>query len=241
MKTPIIILVRPQMGENIGAAARAMMNFGLKDLRLVAPRDGWPNPKAHEMSAHAEHIIEQTKVFDTLADALADCQIALAASARRRDMEIRYYFPETAAQAFAEQNIISAYVFGPENNGLSNEDVALCNGVVTIPTHPDNKSLNIAQSVGVLAYTWFRAMQGEQKPVEVGEDVELAAQDSLHKLYDYLDGELDARGFYKTENLKPKMQTNLRALLGRMIITKQEVQTLWGVIATLTRNQNQSK
>ncbi len=235
MQPPIIILVRPQMGENIGAAARAMMNFGLKELRLVAPRDGWPNPKAHEMSAHAEHIIEQAKVFETLADALAECQVAFAASARRRDMEIRYYFPETAAQIFVQEDVVSAYVFGPENNGLANEDIALCNGVVTIPTHPDNKSLNIAQSVGVLAYTWFRASQGEQKPLEVGEGVELASQDSLQKLYDYLDGELNVRGFYKTENLRPKMQMNLRALLGRMVITKQEIQTLWGVIATLTR------
>ena len=100
MHPPIIILVRPQMGENIGAAARAMMNFGLKELRLVAPRDGWPNPKAHEMSAHAEHIIEQARVFETLAQALADCQMALAASARRRDMELQYfYYPESIVTA----------------------------------------------------------------------------------------------------------------------------------------------
>lgn len=232
---PCVVLVRSQMGENIGAAARAMMNFGLKELRLVAPRDGWPNAKALEMSAHATHIIEQATVFDSLAEAVADCTLVIAASARRRDLAMRYLEPVAAAQEMVAQSHRAAWVFGPENNGLSNEDVAHCNAVVTIPTHPDNSSLNIAQSVGILAYETFKASGAHAREPENAEAP--ASHDSVQKLIAVLDEALDARGFYKTAELKPKMQQTIRAMLGRMVMSQQEVQVLWGMMMTLLKRE----
>ena len=230
MSAPAIILVRPQMGENIGAAARAMMNFGLSDLRLVAPRDGWPNEKALEMSAHATHIIENAKVFDSLHTALSDCQVALAATARSRQLRLPSYLPPEAVDQM--QNVRSAFVFGPENNGLSNDDVALCHGIVSIPTHPDNASLNIAQSVVLLAYHCFVGREFLQQP---SNEDELAEAKDVDALFSHLDAELTQRSFYKTELHKPIMQRNLRALLGRARLSVHEVKTLRGVIAVLAR------
>jgi tRNA/rRNA methyltransferase len=231
MPAPSVVLVRPQMGENIGAAARAMMNFGLSDLRLVAPRDGWPNAKAAEMAAHATHIIEQARVYDSLQTALADRQVAMAATARSRQMYLPAFLPDQAVEQMRSAR--AAFVFGPENNGLSNEDVALCQGIVTIPTHPDNASLNIAQSVVLLAYQWF--VMARASSCAVKSDELLADNASVEALFTHLDAELEQRKFYKTEQLKPLMQRNLRALLSRASLSVQEVKTLRGVITVLTR------
>jgi tRNA/rRNA methyltransferase len=160
---PAIVMVRPQMGENIGAVARAMMNFGLSDLRLVRPRDGWPNPKAHEMAAHADYLIEQARVYDSLANALADRQYVLAATARSRVMTLPDFAPEsgmTSLRQHAAAGEATALVLGPESTGLTNEDMAWAHGIVSIPTDPANVSLNVAQAFVVLAYQWFVAGQG---------------------------------------------------------------------------------
>lgn len=230
---PSIILVRPQMGENIGAAARAMLNFGLHDLRLVAPRDGWPNAKAVKMSAHAKAIIEQAQIFDNLSAALADKQIAYAATARPRDLAIKIFSPVDAAEKLRQTpEFTSALVFGPENCGLNNEDIIACNAVVTIPTNPQNSSLNIAQSVVLLAYEWFKTANIAPEKVP-----EPATFSEIEGLFSHLDGELDKKGFYKTPDLKPMMQQNLRAMLARSGFTLQEVRTLRGAIRALTANR----
>lgn len=160
---PIVLLDKPQMGENIGAVARAMMNFGMSELRLVNPRDGWPNPKAHEMSANADWIIEAATVYSTFAEALADCHYAIASTARQRDMTIESYAPSEAAAILAQRARAgekAAIILGGERSGLANEDIAHCQAVCTIPTDPRMSSLNLAQSMVILGYEWWLAREG---------------------------------------------------------------------------------
>lgn len=234
-QTPAIVLVRPQMGENIGAAARAMMNFGLKDLRLVAPRDGWPNAKALEMSAHAGHIIEQATLYDVLEEAVADMHVVLAATTRSRQLRMPVYTPEQAVEQMMSMR--AAFVFGPENNGLSNDDISRCHGIVTIPTHAENPSLNIAQSVVLLAYQWFvRSQNGSILKA----DTDRASHAEVTLLCDHLECALDARNFYKTEDLKAVAQRNLRVLFARSGLSVQEVKMLRGAIQALTQ-RNEKK
>ena len=149
MRAPVIILVNPQMGENIGAVARAMGNFGLSELRLVAPRDGWPNPRANNVAAGAEHVLAAAKVYPDFASALEGVHLAYATTARPRDMEKKMVEPEMAAKemaTYAHADQLCAMVFGPERTGMENEDICLCDVIVSIPTSPDYRSLNIAQS-----------------------------------------------------------------------------------------------
>lgn len=225
---PSVILVRPQMGENIGAAARAMMNFGLSDLRIVAPRDGWPNAKALEMSANAVHIVEQASLYDTLEEALRDIQVALAATTRSRQLRLPVYTPEQAVENM--DSFRTAFVFGQENNGLSNEDVALCHGIVTIPTHPNNPSLNIAQSVVLLAYQWFAKHHSVSTKIECADR---ASHEEIFHLIKHLDDALDARNFYKTPELKATTKRNLSAIFLRSELSVSEVKMLRGAISIL--------
>jgi tRNA/rRNA methyltransferase len=231
---PCVVLVRPQMGENIGAAARAMMNFGLADLRLVAPRDGWPNDKALEMSAHASSIIEHAKVVDTLQEAIADRQYSFAATARSRQLRLPCYTPMTLQPLCVNQKV--AWVFGPENNGLSNEDVAYCQGIVSIPTHTDNASLNIAQSVVILGYQWFIGTCYDVHPSDVSLSEGSASAGEVEKLFLQLDAALASRHFYKTSELQPVTQRNLRTILSRAQLSSNEVKLLHGVISVLQRS-----
>jgi tRNA/rRNA methyltransferase len=225
---PIFVLVKPQMGENIGATARAMHNFGIKELRIVAPRDGWPNPKALDMAANAKEITEKAEIFDDLESAIADCQYVLATSARRRDINKPGYAPEQATQ---QQKGKTAILFGPERSGLTNEDVALADALIHIPVSPDNPSLNIAQAAVIIAYNWFQA--------EVIENIEemqdLADKEALHGMFDHLEQSLDKSGFFKTNELKSTMWRNIRAMFQRAELSPQEVQTLRGIISALTR------
>ncbi len=231
---PCIVLVRPQMGENIGAAARAMMNFGLHELRLVAPRDGWPNPKAHEMAAHADTIIEQARVFETLEDALDDRQFTLASSARPRQMTIP---AEEAPQAVAILNHHyalaekTALVFGPERSGLHNDDLACCHLVATIPTHPDNASLNIAQSVVILCYHWWLASR-EISPASMDEPETATARD-IEAFYEHLAESLDEKGYFNPKQKEDGMRRSLKSMLHRSRLTRQEVRTWRGIIRAL--------
>lgn len=220
------------MGENIGAAARAMKNFGLRDMRLVAPRDGWPNAKAVEMAAHAADVIEQAKLFATTQDAVADLQCVYATTARERYMEKPMTSPRTLFADAAQAAMRCGILFGPERSGLSNEDVALADAILSIPVHPDYASLNLAQAVGLVAYEWFQ--QGAELHMATVARSELASKGELQSLFDHLEGELDARGFWKAEGKKPIMWRNIRNMLQRVPFSAQELRTFRGIIRCLT-------
>ena len=163
---PVIVLVRPQLGQNIGKAARAMLNFGLTEMRLVAPRDGWPNPDAGPAASGADVVLERAQVFDTVAEAIADCSMVFASTVRRRDLVMPVLGPDEMADAIAASPERSAILFGPERSGLETEDVALANAIVTVPINPDFGSLNLAQAVILLAYEWSRRSALAQPPAK---------------------------------------------------------------------------
>ncbi|HNN56016.1 MAG TPA: RNA methyltransferase, partial [Novosphingobium sp.] len=176
-RKPVIVLVRPQLGENIGKAARAMLNFGLAELRLVAPRDGWPNPSAGPAAAGADVVLERAEVFETLADAVADCAHVYATTVRKRGVTKPVLTPEQAARLVRSEPGRSAYVFGPERSGLETDDVALARAIVTVPINPEFGSLNLAQAVILLAYEWSKQAELEQPTIE--ELLPPAPQDEL--------------------------------------------------------------
>ncbi len=228
---PAFVLVRPQIGENIGAAARAMWNFGLRGMRLVAPRDGWPNPAAVAMASGAGGLLDEARLFVTTTEAVADCGTVYATTARAREMTKRVLTPE-AAMAEARDIVAGggkvAVLFGPERAGLSNEDVVLAEAIVTVPVNPAFASLNLAQSVLLTAYEWRR--QGEQVARKAPER---AASDDVGRLLDHLTDELDAAGFFWPEHKRASMVANLQNLFRRAPLTDQEVRTLRGVVRAL--------
>ena len=226
---PAIVLVRPQLGENIGMAARAMLNCGLDDLRLVAPRDGWPNPAAQAAAAGADAVIENARVFDTAAEAVADLQIVLAATARRRDVEKLVHDPRGAARLLRDSGARTGVLFGPERSGLDNDEVGLAAGIIEAPLNPAFPSLNLAQAVFLVAWEWRMAGPPPVPPPPS----ELASAEAFEGFWQHLDGALDAAGYYREPKLKPTVQRNLRAIFARAGLTGQEVRTLRGVIARL--------
>ena len=236
MTSPAIILVRPQMGENIGAAARAMANFGLGDLRLVAPRDGWPNPKASDTAGKALNIIDDASVHGDVPAALADCSFVLATTARERAMslpvmEVRAAMAELHMRAARGEKC--AVMFGPERTGLENEDMALADAVVTIPVAPEFASLNVGQAVVVCAYEWFQAVASQQVPV-ISEDVmEVASREHLAGLLGQLEAALDAVNFWRVPEKKDIMWRNIRTTLVRAGMSEQEIATWRGVVKAL--------
>lgn len=233
---PVIILVRPQMGENIGAAARAMRNCGVSTMRLVAPRDGWPNPKAVASASGADDVIEQAALFDSTSAAIADLNFVIATTARQRDMVKTIFTPEAAAteihtRAAAGQRC--GILFGPERTGLLNDDVPLADAVLTIPVNPDFASLNLAQSVLLIGYAWWMAGKSvEPVRLESGGSPP-ATKAELENLFARLEEGLEAGGFYTTEQQRPTMVRNMRNLLQRAQMTEQEVRTFHGVIVAL--------
>lgn len=221
------------MGENIGAAARAMLNFGLTDLRLVAPRDGWPNARAESMSAGAFEIMPQPRVFESLAEAAADLHHLYATTARRRDLVKPVFTPLAAMQDIGDKDGHAGFVFGPERTGLENDDIAQCHSIINIPTNPDFSSLNLGQSVLLVAATFGQTFidapsrdlpHGDSFPVEHAQ---------LEALMVRLESELEAGGFFQTQDLRPTMVRNIRAVFTRADLTDQETRTLHGVISTL--------
>ncbi len=227
------------MGENIGAAARAMLNFGLSDLRLVNPRDGWPNQSAITMGSGAFDKIEP-QIFDTLEHAISDLHFVLATTARARDMIKPVYTPKAAAENIHTQQRRDqkcGIVFGRERNGLENQEISRCQGIIQIPTNPDFSSLNLGQSVLLLAYELFA--QNDDTPSRIMDqgDSFPVSQEKFNEFIDRLDDELDRHGFYKTENLKPTMQLNIRNIFSRNELTDQEVRTLHGVISAFTKHK----
>ena len=228
-RPPAIVLVRPQLGENIGMAARAMMNCGLDELRIAAPRDGWPNPAARAAAAGADAVIDSARVFDTAAEAVADLQLVLATTARRRDVEKPVHGPRDAARLLRESGARAGILFGPERSGLDNNEAGLAAAIVEAPLNPDFPSLNLAQAVFLVAWEWRTAGPPPQPPPPSG----LATAEAFEGFWQHLDGALDAAGYYREPKLKPTVQRNLRAVFARAGLTGQEVRTLRGVIARL--------
>jgi tRNA/rRNA methyltransferase len=244
MICPAIILVRPQLGENIGAAARAMANFGLSDLRLVAPRERWPNRKAEAMAANATHVVAAARVFPSAAAAVQDLRLLLATTARDRKVAKPVLTPLEAAKrlrrAAARGNPVGV-LFGPERAGLENDDISLADGVVAIPTAPDCPSLNLAQAVLLLSYEWFRAGdKTARERIDHGPG-KPATREDLFGLFGHLEAELDKAGFLYPAHKKAAMVRNLRAMLHRARLTDREVRTLRGVVAALVRGKERKR
>lgn len=236
--SPAIILCEPQLGENIGTTARAMANFGLWDLRLVNPRDGWPNERAVAAASRADHVISRVRVFETTAAAIADLSLVFATTARRRDLQKPVLGPEQAAQRLISHigsGRGAGLLFGRERWGLYNEEVALADAIVTLPVEAAFASLNIAQAVLVLAYEWRRQSDlGTALPF--GDmPADLATKEELLGLFMHLEEALDRAGFFTAPDKRPTVVNNLRAMLSRGNLSAQEVRTLRGVISSIDR------
>jgi tRNA/rRNA methyltransferase len=233
---PVFVLVRPQMGENVGAAARAMANFGLSRMRVVGPRDGWPNPKAVAMASGAGGLLDEAILADDVPDAIADCQLVLATTARPRDLVKDVHSPE-AAMALARERIAAgervAVLFGPERAGLENEDIAVANAIVSVPVDPAFPSLNLAQCVLLMAYEWRRA--GLDAPPTAPRDGATAAE--IAALARHWEGQLDEAGFFFPPEKAAHMKLNLRNLWSRLALTHADVQILHGALRQLVRRR----
>lgn len=241
--TPAIILCEPQLGQNIGTAARAMANFGFWDLRLVKPRDGWPSKDAAAAAAKADHVIDRVQVFETVEAAIADLSLVFATTARSRDMAKPVLGPEEATTQLAAHigaGNRAGLLFGRERWGLNNAEVALSDAIVTLPVEAAFASLNIAQAVLVLAYEWRRAVGEDQLPFAAQENSP-ASKEELVGMFEHLEGLLDDAGFFKTPEKRPTVVTNLRAMLGRAGYSSQEVRTLRGVVSALDRAHERPK
>jgi tRNA/rRNA methyltransferase len=235
---PAIILVAPQLGENIGTTARAMWNCGLSDLRLVAPRDGWPNEKAVAAASGANVVLERARVFDTTAEAVADLPRLYATTARPRDMVKPVFTPRGLAGQmradFARGDRVGL-LFGAERSGLVNEDVMRAYGIVTVPLNPGFTSLNLAQAVLLIGYEWYTSVDATPPGVlEIGEGTPATAAE-VDALLDHLDQELDKAEYYRELNLRPTMQKNLHNVFRRAHMTEQEVRSFRGVVARLAQ------
>jgi tRNA/rRNA methyltransferase len=245
---PAIILVEPQLGENIGAAARAMANFGLRDLRLVAPRDGWPNEAARASAALAVPIVDEAAVYPELGAAIADLHYVAATSARSRFLAKPVLAPHSAAAEIFERRAAGwrcGILFGKERTGLENCDIAAADVIVTAPVDPGFASLNLAQSVLLIAYEWRKlvdpASLGRQlpdAPQGAGQRYKASRPAERHELlglFEHLERELDACGFLFPPEKRDTMVNNIRTMFARMAPTEQEVRTLRGIIANLRR------
>jgi tRNA/rRNA methyltransferase len=234
---PVIVLVEPQLGENIGMVARAMANFGLSELRLVNPRDGWPSEKARAAASRADHVVDAATVFPDLASAVADLRYVLATTARQRDNFKPVLSPVEAAPALRARGgagQAAGILFGRERFGLFNEEVGLADAIVTFPVNPDYASLNIAQAVLLMAYEWMKSgLANETDTAFGGPEMVPAPKEQLHSLFDHLEAALDARGYFRPQAKRPKMVDNLRAVLTRPGFSDAELKVLRGVLASL--------
>jgi tRNA/rRNA methyltransferase len=228
------VLVRPQLGENIGKAARAMLNFGLIEMRLVAPRDGWPNPNAGPAAAGADEVLEKAQVFDTLAQAVADCSQVYATTVRKRGMTKPVVTAEQAAREIRAANAgRAALVFGPERSGLETEEVALARTILTVPVNPAFGSLNLAQAVILCAYEWSKA--AEFALPEAEDALPAAPQAELEGLIDHLEAMLEPKNYFWPEIRAEANRRTLRNVLTRPGWNHLEVRTLRGVLSFLEK------
>ena len=228
---PVIVLVRPQLGENIGKAARAMLNFGLTELRLVEPRDGWPNPAAGPAASGADVVLAQARVFASVAEAVADCAQVFATTVRKRGVTKPVVTPEQAAGAMRAGPGRAAVLFGPERSGLDTDDVAVARTILTVPINPGFGSLNLAQAVILVAYEWSKGEALAQPPATELDPP--APQSELDGMIEQLDAMLEASGFYFPPDRVPATRRTLRTLLTKPGWTAQEVRTLRGVLSAL--------
>lgn len=236
---PAIILVEPQLGENIGMVARAMANFGLSELRLVNPRDGWPNEKASAAASRADHVIDGATLFSTLREAIADLDFVFATTARERDGFKPVRGPVEAGRALrARENSgeKTGILFGRERFGLDTEEVGLADEIVTFPVNPAFASLNIAQAVLLMSYEWLKSgLEDEEQTAFRGPETTPAPKAMLHGMFDQLEEALAVRGYFRPEDKKPRMVDNLRAVLTRPGFGEAEIKVLRGVIRSLDR------
>lgn len=234
---PIIILVRPQLGENIGTAARAMLNCGLRHMRIVAPRDGWPNVKALNAASGAHEVLNGIEVFADAASAVADLHTVYATTARNREMAKPVMTPRYAAaemRTVIDTGSRVGVLFGPERTGLSNDEVALADAIIEVPLNPSFASLNLAQAVLLVSYEW-RASGDTTDPVHLPLGrTRPATKKELAGFLDFLEGELSERGFFPTAAMRPKMARNIRVMFERIPLTRQDLQTLFGIVKTMT-------
>lgn len=226
---PVIVLVRPQLGENIGKAARAMLNFGLVEMRLVTPRDGWPNPGAGPAASGADIVLERAQVFDSVAAAVADCAHVYATTVRKRGVTKPVVTPEGAAQAIHATAGRCAILFGPERSGLETDDVALARTIITVPINPEFGSLNLAQAVILIAYEWSKGQALASPPSVEPEPV--ATQEELEGMIVQIDGMLDGAGYFFPPDRTQATRRMLRTLLTKPGWSSQEVRTMRGVFS----------
>lgn len=231
---PIIVLIRPQLGENIGKAARAMLNFGLTEMRLVAPRDGWPNPDAGPAASGADVVLEKARVFQTTAEAVADCSHVYATTVRKRGVTKPVLRPDEVAAEISGQTGRSAILFGPERSGLETEDVALARAIVTVPINPDFGSLNLAQAVILVAYEWSRSRDLAIPTRE--EALPPAPQEELDGLIAHLEQLLEPRGYFLPPDRAQATRRTLRTVLTKPGWNHLELRTLRGVLSALGRD-----
>lgn len=234
MTAPYMILVRPQMGENIGASARGMLNFGLEALRIVAPRDGWPNPKAVAMASGAGRLLDRAGLFGDVAAAVADCHYVFATTARPRELTKPVVTPEeamTQARAMIAAGQRVAVLFGPERTGLENDEIARADAIMTVPVNPEFPSLNLAQCVLLAGYEWRRQTAGT---ITVP-DVDMATHAERQALGDHYEAVLDEAGFFFPDHKAANMKRNLRSMWARLALTRADVQTLHGMMRQVIR------
>ena len=236
---PAVVLVEPQLGENIGTAARAMANFGLVDLRLVKPRDGWPSASARRAASRADHVIERVRLYDSVEAAIADCGYVVATTARSRGLAKPVRGPAAAAETMrthAAGSVKTGMLFGRERIGLTNEEIALADEIVTLPVDPDFASLNVAQAVLILAYEWRRsglATEEEGLRFTTPAASRPASKEEMLGLFEHLEGALDKVGFFRPPEKRPSVVATLRALLNRASFSEMDVRALRGVVAAL--------
>ncbi len=237
---PVVILVEPQLGENIGSAARAMGNFGLARLRIVNPREGWPNEKSRVFSAGADRILEAAEVFPDLRSALVGVRYAFAATARERGMAKPVMGADAAAQETAqhlsaEEDV--ALVFGRERTGLYTEEVSLCDAILTLPVNPAFASLNLATCVAVASYEWFKVASAGALPFAAPDKSPLADKQDLFAFFDHLEGALEEAGFFRSPEKRPSTTRNIRNIFHRLGLTRQDLATLHGAVTSLVEGR----
>lgn len=234
---PAIILIEPQLGENIGTCARAMLNCGLTDLRLVRPRDGWPSGSAQAAASGADIVLDNARLCDTTEEAIADLSHVFATTARNRGMIKRIMTPREAAvemRAQSSAGLSTGVLFGPERTGLFNDDLALADTSLTVPLNPSFSSLNLAQAVLLIGYEWYQT--GDVTPgryLHTGA-TRPARKDELVNFFDHLEQELSVGGFFSSPEKKPSMIRSIRNCFQRMDLTEQEVRTFHGIVSALT-------
>jgi tRNA/rRNA methyltransferase len=243
MPRPIIILVEPQLAENIGMVARAMANFGLSELRLVSPRNGWPKKGAHSAASGAVHVLEGAKLYDTVREAIADLNFVFATTARERGQMKRVFAPDAAMQEthrrIGEGQGVGI-MFGRERTGLENDEVSLADAIITFPVDPQFSSLNLAQAVLLVSYEWYKLATGGALPFSGERISPPAPREMVTSFFNYIEAALDAVNFYP-EDKKPSMTRNMRDIFHRLELTEQDVRTLRGAIRALAEGRRLRK